>query len=229
MTQAFWEPSAQMAAAVDGDEAEDGVFGDLASVDGGLLLDVPEDLALGADAAEQAGAEEGDAVDEVAELGADLGDGGGEEAAVVEVVTTDPEGAVLGGLADAGRGRAEGDGALDLQSAEAQHPQLVRQRDEQVLAVATEVDRQRAVIERGGARGSRGDRALARGGSLDRGLAPHASERNMLGSGVDRRARDPPAKLSGQTSSRSRSGASMRSLMCTRNCTASRPSTRRWS
>jgi hypothetical protein len=172
-------------ASVDGDEAEDGVFGDLAAVDGGLLVDVPEDLALGADAAEQAGAQEGDAVDEVAELGADLGDSGGEDAAVMEVVTTDPQGAVLGGLADAGCGRAEGDRSLDLEGAEVEQPQLVGQRHEQVLGVATEVDRERAVIERGDARGPCGDRALARGGSLDRGLAPHARERNTLGSEVD--------------------------------------------
>jgi hypothetical protein len=117
-----------------------------------------------------------DAVDEVGEFGADLGDGGGEDRPVVEVVATDPQGAVFAGLGDRGFGGAEFDGAFDLEGGEAEQPELVREGDEEVFAVAAEVDRQGAVVEGGGVGGlGVGDGALTRGRSLDRGLPPHGA------------------------------------------------------
>ena len=220
-------------AAFEGDQPEDGVLGDLAAMDGGLLLDVPQDLAVMADAAPQAGSKQAHAVDEVGELGADLGDAGGEDAAVVEVMTTDPQAAVLGGLVDGGDRRAELDGPLDLEGGDAEQPQLVRQDDHEVLAVAAEGEREGAVVERGGVGGlGAGDGPLTRGarGTLDGSLPPHGPRayHGVRRSGSGGAGPRGPAGRA-QISSMRRSGDSMHSLMWTRNWTASRPSTRRWS
>jgi hypothetical protein len=93
-----------------------------------FTIDVPQQLAGRADAAKQVVADQRDMIDVTAELAADLGDRARLNAGAVQVLASDPQGA-LPALGDRRPCGTQRDGALGRERLGVDDPQLVRQRD----------------------------------------------------------------------------------------------------